>query len=100
MTEDQQERIEASSEEKKSGSSSSHLWAALMMMVVVIPVLYVLSPFVLLIPIMTMGRAFPRWAIAVLEVFWAPLGWYTESGLPGGKEYLQLIEWFGRLFTP
>jgi hypothetical protein len=99
MTEDQQERIEASSEEKKSGSSSSHLWAALMM-VVVIPVLYVLSPFVLLIPIMTMGSAFPRWAIAVLEVFWAPLGWYTESGLPGGKEYLQLIEWFGRLFTP
>lgn len=57
-----------------------------------IPLLYVLSPFLFAI-LYRAGLKPPESVMETVRKFWFLLIWYTQSGLPGGEEYREFIDW-------
>lgn len=73
--------------------SGGHGGLTLLVGLLLLGLIYILSPFGLVL-LIRIGFPMPSPAVMqTLEVFWFPLKWYTESGIPGGAEYRQALNW-------
>lgn len=60
---------------------------------VILFLLYFFSPTFLFLAL-RLGLPFPSpQVLEILGVFWMPLQWYAESGLPGAAEYVAFLNW-------
>lgn len=97
MADGSEKDSETTSEEKRQKSSSGLFWGIALL---AIPLAYMLSPFVLIGPIILMGDAVPERVMDILEMFWLPLEYYVESELPGSTVYKAFIDWYLAFFIP
>lgn len=54
--------------------------------------MYLISPLLLAL-LVRFGVEISDEVWNVLSTIWFPIGWYIDSGFPGGKEFQQLFEW-------